>query len=305
MSSLPFVFHQDLVVATLASGSRGNCTYVGDHRSGVLIDCGLSTRQVLGRLAEVGLGGVHIEAVLVTHEHADHVGAARVLDDRLYDIAGRRTPFYMSRGTRIGLDQRCTPQRVEIVRSGRAFRAGTFTVEPYSVPHDTRDPIAFLVSRGDLTVGVLTDLGRTTRLVEQQVARMNIAVLEFNHDLEMLLDGPYPWSLKQRVRGPHGHLSNAQAGALLTAAATARLEHVVLAHLSEDNNTPERAYEEAAAALSRAGLRGVEITVASQVAPVGPMRLTSREPAGATPKPRARPRAAAPVSPAQAQLTLF
>jgi phosphoribosyl 1,2-cyclic phosphodiesterase len=303
--SLPFLFHQDLIVATLASGSRGNCTFIGDQRSGVLVDCGLSTRQVVGRLADIGLGDVRIEGVLVTHEHADHVGAARILCDRLHSTTGARTPFYMSRGTRMGLDRRCTPQRVEIVRSGRAFRAGPYTIEPYSVPHDTRDPIAFLVSRGELTVGVLTDLGRSTRLVEQHLARMDIAVVEFNHDLQMLIDGPYPWSLKQRVRGPHGHLSNAQAGALVEAAATGRLQHLVLAHLSEDNNTAERAADEAGAALARAGLRHVQVTVACQGAPVGPMRLAARSPLTSR-KPRAsgRPRAVVPALAAR-QLSLF
>jgi len=269
------LFHQDVIVAPLASGSRGNCTFVGDHRSGVLIDCGLSTRQVLGRLEAIGLGDARIEAVLITHEHSDHVGGARILDDRLFARHGARVPFYLSRGTALGLDQRCTPQRLEIVDSGKPFRVGPLVVEPFTIPHDTRDPLAYLVSRGSVTVGIVTDLGRSTRLVESQLARAQVAVLEFNHDLEMLLDGPYPWSLKQRVRGNHGHLSNAQSAEIVRVAATSRLEHLVLAHLSDDNNTPEKAHEAASAALYAAGLRQVRITVARQVAPVGPIEVSA------------------------------
>lgn len=299
-----FLFHHDLVVAPLGSGSRGNCTFVGDSRSGVLVDCGLSTRQVFRRLADLGLADTRIDAVLVTHEHADHVGAARILDDKLFALRGARIPFFMSRGTRTALDPRCTPSQVEIVSSGRPFRAGALTVDPYTVPHDTRDPLAFLLSRHGTTVGVLTDLGRSTRLVESQVARMDVAVLEFNHDVQMLMDGSYPWSLKQRVRGPHGHLSNDQAGQLLATAATSRLQHVLLAHLSEENNRPDLAHEAACAALARAGLREVEVQVARQDEPIGPFTASAPAPsrnAAARPKAPARPR---PSSGAR-QLGLF
>jgi phosphoribosyl 1,2-cyclic phosphodiesterase len=218
----------------------------------------------------------------------------------------------MTVGTRIGLHERCVPTRIERVEAGRAFRAGAWTIEPFGVPHDTRDPVSYLLTRGHTTVGVLTDLGRSTRLVERQLARMSIAVLEFNHDLEMLMDGSYPWSLKQRVRGGHGHLSNAQAAELVRVAATSRLEHLVLAHLSEENNLPELALHAAQAALHDAGLAGVQVSVASQQLPLGPFRsggpaLTARR---VPPRPRRRPTAApqAPAAAAQAeprQLGLF
>jgi phosphoribosyl 1,2-cyclic phosphodiesterase len=304
----------DTVVATLASGSRGNCTYIGDERRGVLVDCGLSTRQVLARLEQVGLGGAQIEAVLLTHEHADHVGAARVLDLRLEQRQGRPVPFYASRGTRVGLDDRCRPREVLEARSGQVFRVGGLTVEPYTVPHDTRDPLAYLVEHRGTTVGVVTDLGRSTHLVARQLARMHVAVLEFNHDLEMLLDGPYPWSLKQRVKGPHGHLSNAQAAELLRVGASTRLEHLVLAHLSQDNNRPEVALEEAEGALRdalRAGTvrAGVTVTVAAQDTPMGPFRVAAAPlaPRGRRLPPPFRPRApaGAPAGAPALQLGLF
>lgn len=295
---------RDTIVATLASGSRGNCTYVGDDRSGVLVDCGLSTRQVLSRLAEIGLGDVRIDAVLLTHEHADHVGAARVLDQRLEARQGRPVPFFASRGTRTGLDDRCRPRAVLEASSGQPFRVGGFTVEPCAVPHDTRDPLAYLVEHRGTTVGVLTDLGRVTHLVTRQLSRLHVAVVEFNHDVEMLLDGPYPWSLKQRVKGPHGHLSNEQAAELLRTGASERLEHVVLAHLSEDNNTPELALRTAEGALRDAGRAGVRVAVASQDRPLAPIRVAP--PPVTAPRrrlpPPFRPRPATGPSP---QLALF
>lgn len=282
------LFHQDAVVATLASGSKGNCTYIGDHRQGVLVDCGLSTRRILERMEQLGLSEARIEAVLLTHEHNDHVGAARVLDDRLSKIQGERVPFYLTSGTDLGLPRVCRPERRVHIRPDESFRVGRFTVEPFTVPHDTRDPVAYSVQLGDLRCGVITDLGRSTRLVERMLSQLDICVLEFNHDEEMLMDGPYPWKLKQRVKGPHGHLSNRQAAELVRVGASAKLRHLVLAHLSEDNNLPERARESAEAALHGAGLNRVEVHVAAQRTPGGPFRVQAPLPMRETP-PRARP----------------
>ncbi len=302
---MDLLFHQHLVVATLATGSRGNCTDVGDERSGVLVDCGVSTRQILARLEAVGLGEARIDAVLLTHEHSDHVGAARVLDERLFVLQGRRVPFYASRGTATGLDPRCRPSGLVPAVSGQLFRVGGFTVEPFTVPHDTRDPLAYVVERDGVGVGVVTDLGRSTRLVEQQLARMDVAVVEFNHDVDMLLEGPYPWSLKQRVKGPHGHLSNEQAAALVTAGASSRLKHLVLAHLSEDNNTPEVALREAERAVAEAGLSGVTLTVARQDCSIGPLKVGPRPHAVTSRAARPRPARAPRPLPQQQQLGLF
>ena len=302
------LFHHDLVVATLASGSKGNSTYIGDARRGVLVDCGLSTRQILQRKEDLGLGDARIEAVLLTHEHADHVGAARVLDDRLLKLQGERIPFYLTAGTDIGLPKRCRPQRRERVSAGVAFQVAGLTIEPFTIPHDTRDPVGYAVQQGETRAGVITDLGRSTRLVERMVSQLDICVLEFNHDLEMLMDGPYPWRLKQRVRGAHGHLSNAQAGELLRCGASAKLRHLVLAHLSDDNNEPEVAYEAAQQALHAAGLTRVAVHVAEQRAPKGPFEVRAPLPlVEPTSAPRRRAaRKAGPGRPASpAQLGMF
>lgn len=285
------LFHQDVVVATLASGSKGNCTYIGDERRGVLVDCGLSTKQIMMRMEQLGLGDARIDAVLLTHEHSDHVGASRVLDDRLFKRQGERVPFHCTAGTDIGLPKRVRPTTRVRVTSGVPFEVGAFTIEPFTVPHDTRDPVAYAVQLGDLRCGVITDLGRTTRLVERMVSQMDVCVLEFNHDLEMLMDGPYPWRLKQRVRGHHGHLSNDQAAALLRQGASAKLRHLVLAHLSDDNNEPDVAQKAAEQALHESGLTRCTVHVAQQRQAVGPLKVSAplplREP---TQVPRTRPR---------------
>lgn len=271
--------HHDLVVAPLASGSRGNCTYVGTHERGVLVDCGISAKQVLERMEAIGLGDAQIDGVLVTHEHSDHVAAAGVLDRKLAARQGKPVPFYLSGGTAEGAPAKCLPSQMVTVRSGQPFVVGRLTVEPFTIPHDTLDPLAFLLRVGDLRVGVITDLGRATALVERQLASCDVAVLEFNHDLTMLLDGAYPWATKQRIRSHHGHLSNDQAADLLAAAAPRRLAHLVLAHLSADNNDPDVAREAAERALFRAGLRHTEVHVARQSAPLRPVGVSTVIPA--------------------------
>lgn len=298
------LFHEAAVVAPLASGSRGNCTYVGDERRGVLIDCGLSTRQILSRLDAVGLGHVRIEGVLVTHEHTDHVGAARVLSRRLEAREGRRVPFYMTQGTATGLHPSCRPDDVHLIEAGGAFEVALgLTVEPVTVPHDTRDPVSYTLTVGGVRVGVITDLGRSTKLVEQQLATLDVAVLEFNHDLTMLLEGSYPWYLKQRVRGPHGHLSNQQASDIVARAGGTRLRHLVLAHLSEENNRPELALAAAHQGLHAAGLRRVRVHVAHQHEPMEPVRAPPSPGAAAAPR---RPASApAEADDADRQIGLF
>lgn len=296
---MPSLFHHALAVAVLGSGSRGNCTYVGDGRHGVLIDCGLSTRRITTRLEQLGLSDAPIDAVLITHEHSDHVGAARVLSKALARRRGAPAPFYMTPGTREALHPSCVPERVEPVVPGRPFRVGALTIEPIAVPHDTLDPVAYTVEAQGTRAGVITDLGRGTRLVEQQVASLDVAVLEFNHDVDMLLQGDYPWQLKQRIRGPHGHLSNDQAGEIVERGASDRLRHLVLAHLSEENNAPDKALTRASIALHRAKRRDVTVHVATQDAPLPPIEL---EPvfAAAAPSPRR-----APAPPARGQMGLF
>jgi len=274
------LLHDDMIVAPLGSGSRGNATYIGTRSRGVLIDCGLSTKQIFNRLSEIGLGDVELLAVLLTHEHSDHVGSAAIFDRTFTRTAGHSIPFYMTQGTRAGLHSRCVPSRIEILQSGSPFWIDEFIVEPWTIPHDTHDPVAFAVGVGELRAGVITDLGRSTRLVERQLGSLDIAVLEFNHDLEMLLEGDYPWRLKQRVRGAHGHLSNAQAAEVLKRSHTGRLKHLILGHLSADNNRPELARDAANRALHQVGASGVAVHIACQSSPLPPIGAPQPTPHG-------------------------
>jgi phosphoribosyl 1,2-cyclic phosphodiesterase len=265
------LFTRPVTVAVLSSGSGGNCTYVGDRHAGVLVDCGLSTKQILARMAEVGLAEAPVDAVLVTHEHSDHVGAARVLS-RALAKRGKRVPFFMTAGTASAVDARCRPDGIEAIPAGGSFRVKHLVIEPVPVPHDTAEPCAYRVCVGGVRAAVITDLGKPTHLVTQHLRECDVAVLEFNHDEQMLLDGPYPFPLKQRIRSAHGHLSNAQARELLRASLGGAVRHVILAHLSEENNTPEKARTEARAAIVEGGGEGeVALHVAEQYRPLPPV----------------------------------
>lgn len=270
------LFRRDVTVAVLASGSAGNCTYVGDGRAGVLIDCGISTRRILSRMEGLGLANWPIDGVLVTHEHKDHIGAARVLSDRLCRLQGKQVRVHMTRGTHEAADPRCIPKEgVRFVESGKPLRIRHLQVIPFTVPHDVLDPVAYKVTCGEVTVAVITDLGRPTALVARQMRDCDVLVLEFNHDLEQLMEGPYPWHLKQRIRSNHGHLSNEQAAKLLTSGLGKKLKHVTLAHLSEENNAPHKAHAACRRALDAAGAGHVKIHVASQEGVTDPLRFAT------------------------------
>ena len=264
------LFRSDLVVASLSSGSKGNCTYVGDKDAGVLIDCGPSTKRILSLMDSVGLGDAPIDAVLITHEHSDHIGAARILANKLAKTRGSPVPFFMTPGTLKGANPKSVPEGVELVQAGERFEVKHLAIDPFTVPHDVEDPVAYRVSVGDASAAVVTDLGRPTALVAQKIQDVDVLVLEYNHDEQMLLEGPYPWALKQRIRSNHGHLSNAQASALLKRGATDKLKHLVLAHLSDENNSPDLAVRSARRALCDAP---VKIRVARQLDSAGAIRV--------------------------------
>ena len=267
------LFARDVSVVVLSSGSQGNCTYVVDGRAGVIIDCGLSTKQVFARLAEAGMPQAPIDAVLVTHEHSDHVAACGVLS-RALAKRGQRVPFYMTAGTARGLDRRVVPEGVEIVEAGGEVRVKHLRAECFPVPHDTEDPVAWRVHAGNVTVGVVTDLGRPTNLVVDKLRGCDFAVVEFNHDEDLLLDGPYPYWLKQRIKSNKGHLSNRQAQGLLAEGLSSRLKTVVLGHLSEENNAPEIARAAARAVLDEAGVDDeIQLFVSEQRRALAPFTL--------------------------------
>jgi len=302
------LFEDALTLSVLGSGSKGNTTYIGNGRHGVLVDCGLSTKQILLRMESIGLAGAPIDAVLITHEHSDHVGSARVLSKRLHKIYARDIPFYMTDGTHSRLQPKVTPSHITIIDPGQVFAVGSLTVEAFAIPHDTPSPVAYAVEFMGVRAGVITDLGRSTTLVEQQLREMDIAVLEFNHDLTMLMEGEYPWSLKQRIHGSHGHLSNAQSADLLAAALNERLKYLVLSHLSEENNTPEKAWTQALSVLTAAGREDVELHLARQDTALQPLSVQAKKLAHTPAVTASRTQALPPQvidTPEQVQTSLF
>jgi phosphoribosyl 1,2-cyclic phosphodiesterase len=235
-----------LTVCMLASGSKGNAVYVSDGKTAVLFDAGLSGVEIERRMADRNLSPNDLTGIVVSHEHADHIKGVGVLSRRY------RLPVYLSPKT-----EKAAGKSLEKLferryfRSGGAFSLSTLTVHPFSISHDTADPAAFTVENGDTKIGIATDLGLATGVVKERLKGCRLLILEANHDPEMLIRGPYPWPLKQRVRGRTGHLSNQDSMALLTELQHDNLRHVVLAHLSEINNTPAIAYETVSRALTR------------------------------------------------------
>ena len=229
--------------ASLGSGSEGNALVVevGDPR--VLIDCGFRVRDTVARLMKLGLVPESISAILVTHEHADHIGGVASFATRF------RIPVWLTFGTLAMVDERFSRmERVYGFDSHDAFSIGAVEVRPFPVPHDAREPVQFVVGDGEHRLGILTDIGTTTRYVETSLSGCDALVLECNHDLDMLADGDYPFSLKQRISSRLGHLHNEASAELLAALDTSRLRHIIAAHLSRENNTPAKAR----AALARA-----------------------------------------------------
>jgi phosphoribosyl 1,2-cyclic phosphodiesterase len=222
--------------ASLGSGSEGNGLVVEAGDTRILIDCGFRLRDTAARLWRLGLAPESITAVLVTHEHADHASGVAAFARRY------RIPVWLTFGTLDMLGERFL--RVPVIcgfDSHDTFAIGMLEVRPFPVPHDAREPVQFVVSDGARRLGVLTDIGATTRYVEASLSGCDALVLECNHDLEMLEGGDYPWPLKQRIASRLGHLHNEAAAALVAAIDTSRLRHVVAAHLSQQNNTPDKA----------------------------------------------------------------
>ena len=261
------LFSQHLSLVSLASGSGGNASVVTRGDAAVLVDCGISCKRVQERMVRAGLSPSTLRAILVTHEHSDHIAGVRVTAKKL------GLPVYVTRAAAEAIDLPDTI-RLQYFQAGEPFTVAGFHVEPYAIPHDSVDPVGFVLSlaggESRQRVGICTDLGSVTRLVIDKLRSCQTVLLEFNHDVDMLLDGSYPWHLKQRVRSRHGHLSNDQAGALLAALVDAELETVLLAHLSGKNNSPELALAAARSALEGCPGKTVRVLLLSQDGP-GPL----------------------------------
>lgn len=231
--------------ASLGSGSEGNGLIVESGATRILVDCGFNVSETVARLERLGLVPSSLAAILVTHEHDDHAcGVARFA--RRYDL-----PVYLTYGTLVALGAaRATMPCIRLIDSHSPFAIGDLEVHPYPVPHDAREPCQFVFSDGDRRLGLLTDTGISTPHIERMLSGIEALVLECNHDLDLLMNGPYPPSLKRRIASRYGHLDNGTSARLLAGIDCTRLQHVIAAHLSAQNNTPELARGAVSAALN-------------------------------------------------------
>jgi phosphoribosyl 1,2-cyclic phosphodiesterase len=245
--------------ASLGSGSEGNALLVeassGATTTRVLLDCGFSGKEVERRLARLNCRAEDLDAIVITHEHTDHIGSALTLARR-WSI-----PLHMSWGTAraIGVDE--ANVELNVLWGDESVAIGDLNVMPYTVPHDAREPLQYVFSDGACRLGVLTDVGVSTPHITNVLSGCDALVLESNHDVEMLAASRYPPSLKARIGGTHGHLNNEAAAAILASLDRSRLRHLVAAHLSQQNNLPHLAQAALAAVL---GASAVDVVVATQ-----------------------------------------
>lgn len=246
-----------LKVCVLASGSSGNCTYIGSETTGILLDAGIAARQIEQRLEQIGVAVSHIRGICISHEHTDHISGLSVLHRR------HRIPAFANSATAeaIHMNARGAPIRWNVFTTGARFEIGDLQIEPFSVPHDAMDPVGFVVSHNGVRVGVATDVGMITSLLRERLKTCRVIVIEANHDEALLEASRRPWHLKQRIRGRQGHLSNRHLAQALAEIASDTLEHVFLAHLSQECNRCELAMQAVAEQLRASNRTHVRVSV--------------------------------------------
>lgn len=264
-------------MTVLASGSRGNCTVLSGEHGSILVDAGISCRETLKRMRAAGEDPHKLKAIVISHEHNDHVAGLRVLAHRL------AVPVYITEATYHGWrrdnkgpdGKPATLERREHFRSGRSFTVAGITVTPFTIPHDAADPCGFTFTASGIKVAVVTDLGYMPPNVKENLRGCDGLMIESNHDLEMLRNGPYPWMVKQRVMSRVGHLSNTALAEFFEKDYDGQAAFLVLAHLSEQNNHPELARETAYKALGHKMnlFQQASISLAHQDKPLQPLTL--------------------------------
>lgn len=254
-----------LSITVLGSGSSGNCAVVRTERTRLLLDAGLSGRQIMLRLETVGLKPEDLDGVLLTHEHGDHTQGLEMLC-RKHEV-----PLFCTPLTQETLQQNAFTKakpRWRLMQSGAAFEFQDLRIESFSVPHDAVDPVGFVISDMHSQLGVLSDVGFITNLIRDRLRGSHTLFIEANYDAPLLdADTKRPWSIKQRISGRHGHLSNEQAAELVQSVAHDGLRNVMLGHLSDDCNDPDTAKKKISAALTQAGFPGVAVHCAQRHAP--------------------------------------
>ena len=274
----------------LGSGSSGNCAYIETAEARVLVDAGFNPRQLRRRLAAIGRAPENLTAILITHEHSDHISGLPGLADKL------QIPIYCNRGTQDGtlwaFKARWTSKKApalegldgveslkakmnwRLFETGASIEIADLQVDTFSIPHDAQDPVGFLVRTTAGNFGFATDLGHMTKLVIERTRAANVLVLESNHDVKLLQECPHrPWSLKQRILGRHGHLSNEAAAEAAEQIVSPELKHLYLAHLSSQCNKPEIARRVVSARLQQIGATHLQLFIAAQDEPAATLEL--------------------------------
>lgn len=258
-----------LELCTLASGSSGNAVLVRNETTSLLIDAGISAKRIRCALSRLGLEAAGLDGICVTHSHCDHISGLRVL------LKQTPAPVFTTGETACVLLEQAPAAggRLHIIRPQEAFTVGTLAVLAFSTPHDAPGSVGYTVTDGARKCSVVTDLGFVTEEIRQSIYGSHLALVEANHDVEWLMSGPYPPYLKQRILGDGGHLSNEASGELCCELAEHGTEKLVLAHLSQENNTPERARSVVCGMLSRRGLGHVSVTVAPRLDCCAPIEV--------------------------------
>jgi len=258
-------------IAVLASGSSGNALLVSAEDTHVLVDAGVSARRIARELDAVGVSPSDIRAVLVTHEHGDHVAGLGPFARR------HHVPVYATPGTHSSIARLLNgTEEAEAIEAGTTFSLGGVAVSPFAVSHDCADPVGYSFDDGESRLVVATDLGVVGRNVRDHLSRADCVVLESNHDERMLLDGPYPWHLKRRILSNVGHLSNEAAAAEIELLCGGGVSTLVLAHISSENNRPELAVETVGRVLEERGCSDIEVIAAGRDRVTGPVEVRRR-----------------------------
>lgn len=247
---------------SLGSGSSGNCYYLSTGEHSILIDAGLSMRTLRRTLQSYGFNLEEVDAVFVTHDHADHIKAVGNLANDMNIPIYTTQPIHMGINRNYCVTSKLTAEHIHYINKEESITLGDFTITPFEVLHDSSDCVGYQVEANGVTFILITDAGQVTPILKERVSMANYLVLESNHDEDMLAMGPYPAYLKGRIRSGRGHLSNKQAAELLAENATEKLKHVWLCHLSEENNHPELARKTMSSTLRSYGIiDGVDFNV--------------------------------------------
>lgn len=243
-----------VTLTVLGSGSRGNSLHLEHGGRAILVDAGLSAKQLESRLMQVGAEAVELLGVILTHEHGDHSAGLKTF------LKKRKCPVYASNGTKDALEPGLATADWRAFEAGARVEIGEFSIETFPVPHDAAEPIGMRITAGSIRIGLVSDLGYVTRLVVERLKGCTALMLEANYDEAMLREEEKrPWSVKQRISARHGHLSNGAAAKLVEEVAGPELQDLFLGHISEDCNRPELARKAIEEALVRVGRKGVRV----------------------------------------------